>query len=82
MLERGTFDCYLSRDSRREFVSLLSQRANVLSGWVAHPSDLKPRCRDPQDNKFMALALAVQTDVIVSSDKDLLVLHPWQESRL
>jgi putative PIN family toxin of toxin-antitoxin system len=78
VLERRKFDRYLSRDSRRAFVSLLRQRANVWSGWVADSSDLKPPCRDPQDNKFLALALAVRAEVLVSSDKDLLVLHPWQ----
>ena len=36
-------------------------------------------CRDPKDNKYLELALAAKADVIVSSDKDLLVLHPWRD---
>lgn len=32
----------------------------------------QPACRDPDDDKFVACALAVGADVIVSGDKDLL----------
>jgi putative PIN family toxin of toxin-antitoxin system len=35
-------------------------------------------CRDLKDNKFLALAQRCGASLIVSSDKDLLVLHPWQ----
>lgn len=36
-------------------------------------------CRDPKDNKYLELAVAAQAGLIVSSDEDLLVLHPWHE---
>jgi predicted nucleic acid-binding protein len=39
---------------------------------------LQPSRRDPKDDKFLALALVAEADVLVSSDKDLLVLHPWR----
>jgi len=37
-------------------------------------------CRDPKDTQFLALALALaaEADALVSSDEDLLVLHPWR----
>ena len=35
-------------------------------------------CRDPQDDKFLALALACSADVLVSSDNDLLTLTPYR----
>jgi predicted nucleic acid-binding protein len=35
-------------------------------------------CRDPSDNKYLELALAAGATTIVSSDNDLLVLHPWR----
>jgi len=35
-------------------------------------------CRDPSDNKYLELALAARASLIVSSDADLLVLHPWR----
>ena len=39
-------------------------------------------CRDPKDDKYLELALASQADRIVSSDGDLLVLHPWRGVRI
>jgi putative PIN family toxin of toxin-antitoxin system len=35
-------------------------------------------CRDPKDNKFLEIAVAGQTDMIVTGDKDLLVLNPFE----
>jgi putative PIN family toxin of toxin-antitoxin system len=35
-------------------------------------------CRDAKDNKYLELALEAGADTIVSSDADLLVLHPWR----
>jgi putative PIN family toxin of toxin-antitoxin system len=39
-------------------------------------------CRDPKDNKYLELALAAGAEIIVSSDDDLLVLHPWRGVRI
>jgi predicted nucleic acid-binding protein len=36
-------------------------------------------CRDPKDDKFLALALAAKADVLVSSDVNLLEMHPFRE---
>ena len=44
---------------------------------VAMPLD-EPACRDPDDDRVLALALALPADVLVSGDEDLLVLHPWR----
>lgn len=35
-------------------------------------------CRDPADDKFLALAINGRAEVIVSGDADLLVLHPFR----
>jgi len=35
-------------------------------------------CRDAKDDKYLELALAAGAATIVSSDQDLLVLHPWR----
>lgn len=34
-------------------------------------------CRDPKDDKFLELAKSANADCIVTMDKDLLVLHPF-----
>jgi putative PIN family toxin of toxin-antitoxin system len=39
-------------------------------------------CRDPTDDMYLELALAAAAGVIVSSDKDLLVLDPWRGVRI
>ena len=35
-------------------------------------------CSDPKDNMFLSLALECQADCIVSGDKHLLELHPFE----
>ena len=35
-------------------------------------------CRDPKDNKFLDLVQQAGAKVLISSDDDLLVLHPWR----
>jgi putative PIN family toxin of toxin-antitoxin system len=77
VLARPKFNRYISREAREEFVSLMRGQAKIFWGLDV-PAGLSPSCRDPKDNKFLALALAVEADVLVSSDKDLLVLHPWR----
>jgi uncharacterized protein len=47
------------------------------SHWFETPVPVTD-CRDPADNKYLELALAAQASTIVSSDRDLLVLHPWR----
>ena len=39
-------------------------------------------CRDAKDDKYLELAFAAGAGVIVSSDADLLVLHPWRGVRI
>lgn len=34
--------------------------------------------RDAKDDRYLELALAVEAHMLVSSDEDLLVLHPWR----
>jgi predicted nucleic acid-binding protein len=55
-------------------------RRNVLR-FAVQKADLAavdPPCRAPKDNKFLALAMVSEANALVSSDEDLLVLHPWR----
>ena len=36
-------------------------------------------CRDPDDDKFLELAVSGNADYLVSGDDDLLALHPFRE---
>ncbi len=62
-------------------------RDDVLSlvdteGVVFTPTERVTDCRDPKDNLYLELALASGAGMIVSSDADLLVLHPWRGVRI
>jgi putative PIN family toxin of toxin-antitoxin system len=42
----------------------------------------EPACRDPDDDRVLALCLAFGADALVTGDKDLLVLDPWDGMRI
>lgn len=73
VLFRAKFDKYTSITSRKRFYD------DYLKLTLILPVDLRiTDCRDPKDNKFLELAVAGKADVIVTGDKDLLVLHPYR----
>ncbi len=78
VMRRRKFDRYLEAKLRRNYVALIRSHASIYAVEKAHAAAAHPACRDPGDNLFLALALAAEADVIVSSDEDLLVLHPWR----
>lgn len=45
---------------------------------VEAPALPEPVCDDPDDDKFLACALAASADVIISGDKDLVQLSGWR----
>jgi putative PIN family toxin of toxin-antitoxin system len=76
VLEQPKFDVVLARSntSRERSLAEIQQLAEVL---VPEPLP-QPVCRDPDDDHVLALALTAQVDLIVSGDKDLLDLNPFQ----
>ena len=78
VMQRDKFDRYLSREIRLDFVAMLRKAMHFFAVMQADEENLQPPCRDPKDNKFLALAQACQADALVSSDDDLLVLNPWR----
>ena len=78
VLRRDKFDCYLGREQRDTFVALVRRHARLFTVSESELAGVEPHCRDAQDEKFLALVLAAEADVLVSSDQDLLVLHPWR----
>ena len=70
VIQRDKFDKYL--DGRLAFLELYRKNS------VLHPvTETVFDCRDSKDNMFLELALSINADVIVSSDPDLQVLHPY-----
>jgi putative PIN family toxin of toxin-antitoxin system len=78
VLERAKFDRYLDLESRRMFSATIRRVAHVFGVRDEDIAAVDPPCRDLKDNQFLSLALVSEADVLVSSDEDLLVLHPWR----
>lgn len=60
-----------------ELVRVLQNNAQVL-----RPNPVSGICRDPNDDMVLGLAEKVQANVIVSGDKDLLVLKKHKHTRI
>ena len=73
VLSRAKFDRYVSVQDREEFL----RRLLKVTTMVAVLSDISD-CRDPKDNRFLALALDSESHRIISGDADLLALNPWR----
>jgi len=73
VLLRSKFDVYLRPQTRLSFFHYLRREAALIES-IAPVS----ACRDPKDDKFLALALTGHADFILTGDLDLLVLHPFR----
>lgn len=69
---RPKFDRYVDVTLREEFLRALLAR----SQWVDVATTVAV-CRDPKDDKFLALALDGKADYLISGDADLLAHHPF-----
>jgi len=77
VIVRDKFDRYLDLKSHLDFVAIYRDKATLYQVLEDDEAALDIPCRDPRDNKFLALALACSADVLVSSDDDLLTLNPY-----
>ncbi len=74
VLSRKKFDRYIHLKKRTEFLKALLQEA-----VFAKITERIQICRDPEDDKFIELAVSAEAECIVSSDDDLLVLNPFRD---
>jgi uncharacterized protein len=70
---RPKFDRYISKETRLEIL-MDFKRLAVFSEISETVTD----CRDPNDNKFLELAISANASCIITGDKDLLILHPFR----
>lgn len=70
---RRKFDRFVSVERRRQILDLV-----VVAAERVEPSEAIRECRDPKDDKYLALAAAGNANVIVSSDAHLLSMSPWR----
>ncbi len=67
------FEAYRPLTSRTLFVAGFAQRATRFEVTISVTD-----CRDAKDNQFLELAETANAEMILSSDADLTVLHPWR----
>lgn len=72
VLGRSKFDAYISLADRQQFIRLLGRIAEFVT--VLRPIRA---CRDPNDDKFLEVAVNGEADLVVSGDQDLLTMHPF-----
>jgi uncharacterized protein len=77
VLNRPKFARSIPLQRRNQFLRILRDAAI----WF-DPATPVTDCRDPKDDKYLELALAAGAETIVTSDDDLLILHPWRGVRL
>jgi putative PIN family toxin of toxin-antitoxin system len=77
VLDRPKFARAIPTARRRQVMAIL--RAGAV--WF-EPNEIVTDCRDTKDNIYLELALASGAHAVVSSDEDLLVLHPWRGVRI
>lgn len=74
VISRPKFDRFVSIERRRRILDIV-----LVAAERVEPSVSVRECRDPKDDKYLALAAAGGADVIVSSDqRHLLSMHPWR----
>jgi putative PIN family toxin of toxin-antitoxin system len=73
VLGRPKFDRYISSRTRQRFLAAVVHRAHVVETNQSFHV-----CRDPKDDKFLELAVCSNVSFLVTGDKDMLALHPFQ----
>lgn len=69
---------------REKFPHLTDEIAEIVlnafaDAEIVEPTDVPAISRDPKDDIFLACAKTANADYIVSEDKDLLVLNPYEK---
>jgi uncharacterized protein len=71
---KAKFDKYISDERRELFLNMIKNK----SCFIKKTSQITV-CRDPDDNKFLELALDSNADFLLTGDKDLLSLKSLLE---
>jgi hypothetical protein len=74
VLSRPKFDRYLTQTERQLFLMGLLTQAEFVD-----TQETISVCRDPKDNMLLELAISGEAKIIVSGDRDLLVLNQFND---
>ena len=73
VLSRRKFDQFISMDDRQQLIRLLARIVELV------PMVYQVRvCRDPKDDRMLEVAVNGTAGLIITGDRDLLVLNPFQ----
>ena len=72
-LARPKFDRYRTPEQMDRYLEWLAE----LAEWVK-PSIRITDCRDPDDNRFLEVLVAGDGNLLITGDRDLLELHPYE----
>jgi putative PIN family toxin of toxin-antitoxin system len=72
-LTRPKFDKYISMEKRLQAIAAFEKNSQHLT--ISANIHI---CRDPKDDKFLELAVEAGAACIITGDKDLLVLNPFE----
>lgn len=86
LLSQPTFDELVARIARPKFRRYLDDASRIVflealssvAQWV-EMEGVALGCRDPDDDKYLETALCGAADAIVTGDRDLLEMHPFDE---
>jgi uncharacterized protein len=68
------FDRFVSVERRQRIIDIV-----IVAAERVEPAEVVQECRDPKDDKYLALAAAGRADVIIGSDvRHLLSMHSWR----
>ncbi len=73
-LNKSKFNKYITTKDKYAFINRIIKIAKFID--VIHSVT---ECRDPKDNIYLELGLSGNADVIITGDKDLLVLNPFRD---
>jgi putative PIN family toxin of toxin-antitoxin system len=71
---RNKFDKYTTDELRTHFLRSLASQCV----WITPTQTLSDCKADPDDNRFLELAVAGQASYIVTGDRDLLDMNPYR----
>jgi putative PIN family toxin of toxin-antitoxin system len=77
VLGRKRFRRYVEEADARRFLAALAREAE----WVEVATTISA-CRDPKDDKILALAVDGRASCVVTGDEDLLSLDPFRGIRI
>ncbi len=77
VMRRPAFEKYVPEQLRMEFLAALLQEVEVVE-----VTETITACRDPRDDKFLELAVDGNATHLVTGDADLLVLHPFGDTKI